>query len=287
MERLKPFLALGLVAFVLVIIILAPEPTGYAVSSSEITIYKSSPPKQFTPSIEIKFAKSYLNVNKITFKGIPGGNLCDAAITLKAYDTYGYQVGQATTARIAAHKPASGTVLIKPVASVYRVVGTPAGDKNWRTSDCGFIDNLEATLYISSDKNAPTAVSAVLKVAKEKISQQASFAAIKTTRYSIQATASDESGIAAINIYLDNALAKSCGSSTTCIYSSSDIPEVSVSKLLKIEAIDDSPSKNKKVYATTFNIGGPIVYCMGGSCPATGESSAKLKLSPLTSSPST
>ncbi len=232
--------------------------------TTAVTIPVEPKTASYARSIEIPLDQEYLNVDKIYFSGTPGGEVCTAAaINLKAKDASGAVVGEATTGRVSTHSSASGTLYTSGSKKVKTLVGTTTGGALY----CGYIDKLNNLyLAISDDKNGPK-ISTKVSVTQVPVKYASGYGADKVTSYTLSASASDPSGISKINMSLDSAaVSTTCAgigtASATCSYTSSSIPGAQTTMTFKVESFDNTLSKNKNIYTTTFKIG-QFMYCLG------------------------
>lgn len=242
------------------------EQTGFATAAKYPVSFITTPVSGTDKgSLTINLDQEYLNVNSIFFNAVPGGQICDAAIKLTAYDATGKAVGSATAKKVASHTATTGTLTLAN-ARVKKLVGKPVAE-NVFPPRCDKIDSLKATIAISDDKNSPIISKPSVNAQTQQI-QQGAFKAIITNSVAVSVSATDIGKVSQIDMFVGDVLAKSCTFSSPvissgCTYSLTDIPADATTKSLKINAYDNAPVKNMNTLTTTFTVGPKVKYVLG------------------------
>ena len=118
---------------------------------------------------------------------------------------------------------------------------------------------------MSDDKNGPK-ITPQLTVQKHQVSSSGPYASYQTDSVTITAALSDSNGYSETKIFIDNSLVKTCGTGTSiCTYVDTSIPSSVTKKNVKIEAKDNTPSKNLNTVNTYYKAG-QFSFCYGAGC---------------------
>lgn len=172
----------------------------------------------YSGTMALDFSKEYSNVKRITIKGRPGGGWCEAKIKAEAFDMNNNKVATIITDPVDAQDEVTKYMdFIGNPIKVKKVKGETYG-----TGKCSYLDYMKATLnYVGEPEPVTvpeTVTAATPDVTKPQITSLTFTPASPTTADDVvfSATATDDTGVTKIEIYVGGALAKTCTDIGSC-----------------------------------------------------------------------
>lgn len=249
-QEQRLILALSLIIVVVGVILLSPaSPTGFLTATVPGSAHGVD-----KKSLTINYDFEYSGVTKIALQGVPGGNLCQAAIRFKAYDIAGKKVAEATTAEVGAHNKASKTISVTNI-KVKKIVGEPVS--GW--FKCDKIDDLSVTLTytLAPETTKPTVTSSLTPTE-----------VVAGKPVTLEVDAKDYSGISDISVIAQNVVVTkaSCTGSLICKYTFRE-PESDIgkSKSLTITVKDGAPTPNTATTTIIYTVIGKVTKSESGA----------------------